>query len=163
LDERLLESCRPLLPVPGAATRKAVAVKLAAAEDGYLVLHPGAGSSQKHWPMERWQALTDLLLADGHTLVFTGNTTAEQATVAALIVGRGGCVALCARLSWPEFVSVVADSRLLVGIDSVAGHVAAAVNVPCVVIGTGIPHPAHWRPRNPLCRVLTHPVPCSPC
>jgi ADP-heptose:LPS heptosyltransferase len=126
----------------------------------YVILHPGAGSALKEWPRKCWMELIQLLRADGHTLVFTG-TAAEKPCVDEMAPTE--CVNLCGRLSWPEFVATVRGARALVGVDSVAGHVAAAVGTPWVVIASGIPHPAHWRPRGAPGQVVTHPVACSPC
>jgi ADP-heptose:LPS heptosyltransferase len=44
-----------------------------------------------------------------------------------------------------------------------AGHLASAVGTPCVVIGNGISHPSHWRPRGEAVAVVRKDVPCAPC
>lgn len=129
----------------------------------YLVVHMGAGLKLKEWPEERWQALVNRLLEDGHSLVFTGNG-AQQAREADLVIGnRSRCENLCDRLSWSEFVQVIRAAQLVVSIDSVAGHIAAAVDTPSVVIASGINRAAQWKPLHPRSTTVTHPVSCAPC
>jgi heptosyltransferase-2 len=48
-------------------------------------------------------------------------------------------------------------------VDSVAGHVAAAVGTPCVIAYSGITDPVLWGPRGSAATVVRHPVPCAPC
>jgi len=129
----------------------------------YLVFHLGTGAAWKEWPREKWRALAEALCQRGHDLVFTGNREAERRLIQEVSRGLPSCVDLCGRLTLREFAAVLREARLLIGVDSVAGHLAAAVGTPCVVIAGGITHPAHWRPRSDRSRVLRHPVPCSPC
>jgi len=130
---------------------------------GYLVLHLGAGSPTKQWPLGRWRELARELWADGHVLVFTGKGPAEKEAVRRTCAGLDRCIDLCDRASWRDFVAVVAGARAVVTVDSVAGHVAAATGTPSVVLWTGINRRAHWRPLSELATVVTHPVGCAPC
>ena len=129
----------------------------------YVVLHPGAGAAQRVWPEECWRGLAEKLVEHGHRLVFTGNGEGEKRTIGRISEGMAGCVNLCGRLTWREFVAVIREASLVVGVESVVGHVAAAVETPYVAIYGGVTHPAHWRPRGGKGRVLSHPVPCAPC
>lgn len=131
--------------------------------DDYLVLHPGAGAAFKEWPAEKWRGLAERLVAGGRRIVFTGHGDAETRTIERIRTGLDGCVSLCGRLSWRDFVAVIAGARLAVGVESVVGHVAAAVGTPCVVVYGGVSDPTHWRPWGEQVRVLTHPVACAPC
>src|SRR5262245_39691017 len=129
----------------------------------YIVLHAGAGANFKEWPVQQWRQLVQQLRSVGYQLVFTGNGERERQTCAAIMEGQSGCVNYCGRLSWRQFVGTVRRARLVIGVDSVAGHVASATGTPCVVLATGIPHPKHWVPCGPDVRVLRHSVACSPC
>ena len=64
---------------------------------------------------------------------------------------------------WETFVSWIQGAKLLISVDSVAGHVAAAFQVPTVVLFCGMSSISEWRPQNPRAEVLMHPVPCAPC
>jgi ADP-heptose:LPS heptosyltransferase len=131
--------------------------------DDYLLLHMGAGLPIKEWPRERWAELIDELLAAGHTLVFTGSGEEQGREAQALVAGRSNCFDLCNRLDWSGFVAAVAAARLVVCVDSVAGHVAGAVGTPVVVLTSGINRPGHWIPVGDRAAIVTHPVPCAPC
>jgi ADP-heptose:LPS heptosyltransferase len=129
----------------------------------YLVIHMGAGLPLKEWPRERWERLTEELLAAGHTLVFTGSGEDQAREAESLARGRASCYNLCSRLDWSGYVRAVADARLMVCVDSVAGHVAAAVGTPVVVLMSGTSRPRQWVPRGEQVRMLTNVVPCAPC
>ncbi|MBV9772317.1 MAG: glycosyltransferase family 9 protein [Gemmatimonadetes bacterium] len=129
----------------------------------YLLLHMGAGLQLKEWPAAKWHALAGHLLAEGHTLVFTGAGAAQAAEADRAIGGRAGCHNLCDRLSWNEFAGTVAGARLVVSVDSVAGHLAAGAGVPAVVLTSGMNPIVQWRPLGERVRVLTHATPCAPC
>jgi ADP-heptose:LPS heptosyltransferase len=128
----------------------------------FVLLHMGTGAACKEWPLANWQELTRRLLASSHTVVLTGQGAKERRRCQRVALDSPRCVNVCDRLSWNEYVAVVRHARGVIAVDSLAGHVAAAVGTPCVVIGNGINHPAHWRPLG-VSRVLLHPVPCAPC
>lgn len=129
----------------------------------YLLLHMGAGLQLKEWPADRWHTLVGELLDDGHTLVFTGTGAAQAEAADRAIGGRARCHNLCDRLSWGGFVEAVAGARLVVSVDSVAGHLASGAEVPVVVLTSGMNPIAQWRPLGERVRVMTHAMPCAPC
>jgi ADP-heptose:LPS heptosyltransferase len=129
----------------------------------FLLFHMGTGAAFKEWPLPCWRHLAERVIGAGHVLAFTGSSGAERRTSDAVMAGLDRCLNLCGRLTWPEFVTTVRAARLLVGVDSVAGHVAALVGTPCVVVSSGITNPGQWGPRGTACKVLSHPVPCAPC
>lgn len=130
---------------------------------GYIQLHPGSGNAIKDWPEASWRELAETLAMRGHPLVFTGNGAREQHLCGRLSAALPACRDYSGRLSWPQFVAVVRGARVLIGVDSIAGHLAAALGTPCVVVSTGITGPTLWRPVGPSVRVLRHPVGCMPC
>lgn len=157
----------PVLPPldgqdPGIAAFRAERGAAGLREEDYLVFHVGAADDFRDWPAGRWRALAEAFIARGHTPVFTGMGPRDAALIGEITAGLGGCVSLCDRLSWGGFVAAVAGARLLVCVDTVAGHVAAAAGTPCAVITAGR-WPYLWRPLGPVTRVLTAPVPCAPC
>ena len=131
----------------------------------YVVLHIGSGSEIKKWPADRWRTLAKALIERGHFLVFTGAGTAESAQVAAVANGLDSNAALnlAGTLDWQQFLQVVKFAAVLIGVDSVAGHVAANFSVPGVTIATGIVTPELWRPLSHHAVVLSGDVPCAPC
>lgn len=135
----------------------------ATSNDGYIVLHVGTGLECKEWSLEGWRGVAQQLTQRGFPLVFTGSGQREERHISAIVSGLTRCHNLSGRLSWQESVSVIKHARMVICADSVMAHVAATFDIPCVVIGSGIVTPAHWRPRSPNAVVLMKPVPCSPC
>lgn len=127
----------------------------------YVVLHPGTGSPCKEWPLDHWIAFTGELAARGWTLVLTGQGAREAAAIAAIVAAVPQAHDLCDRLSWGQLRQVIAGARLLVGVDSMAGHLAAADGTPLVVINGGTVRLAWWRPLAG--QVLAASLECAPC
>lgn len=129
----------------------------------YVVLHMGSGSALKDWPESSWAVLARQLLAQGHRLVLTGTGAREKEKIERFRREIPETLDLCDRLTWKEFVEVIANARLLVASDSVAAHVATAVDTPAVVTGHGMTNLHLWRPASPRTKVVMHPVSCAPC
>lgn len=128
----------------------------------YRIVHMGSGAPQREFPIKFWRELAGQLSAQG-TLVFTGRGKREMEKITAAIQGLQNCVNACDRLSWGGFVAAVRHAEVLYGVESMAGHVAAAVGTPCVVVYGGAAGPARWRPEGKDCIVVTNHVPCAPC
>lgn len=151
------ELARPNIP------RKSVDVERIAGRGDYVVLHLGSGSALKDWPESSWALLGRQLVAQSRRLVLTGTGVREREKVERFRRAVPEALDLCDRLNWKEFVEVIAHARLLVASDSVAAHVASAVDTPAVVTGHGMTNLYLWRPASPRATVLMHPVPCAPC
>ncbi len=128
---------------------------------GYIVIHIGPGSPLKEWPLENWQKLVAKL--QNHPLIFTGKGEREKEQIDLIIQGRKGCINLADRLTWDEYTAILQDAKLLIGVDSVPGHLAACYGTPSVLIYSGMSNIHHWSPRSPHCTILTNHMPCSPC
>jgi ADP-heptose:LPS heptosyltransferase len=129
----------------------------------YIVIHPGGGAGFKAWPPDHWRSLVQALSTRGHCIVLTGRGAVERATIEAIIENMPGCLNLCDVLNWEQFIEILQNARLLIGIDSVAGHLAAAVDTPSVLIYTGTANLKNFGPLSEKCDLLIYPVPCSPC
>jgi ADP-heptose:LPS heptosyltransferase len=129
----------------------------------YLVLHMASGSPMREWPREKWRELAAQLAADGHHLVFTGTGDPQRQAADDVARGLPRCANLCGQLGWHEFIHVVKSAELVVCVETVASHIAAAVGTPCVALWTGVARLSHWRPFGAESVVLTNPVPCAPC
>ena len=129
----------------------------------YLVIHMGSGNPIKEWPTEHWHLLCQKLTADGHTLAFTGKGEKEAHAIHSVIQDLPRCINLCDRLSWEEFIALIKEAKLLIGVDTGPGHIAAATATPSVLIYSGINPIQHWSPFSPTAHILMHPMPCYPC
>ena len=130
---------------------------------GFVVLHPGTGAAHKAWPMAHWRELAARLRADEHRVVVTGTGIAEAKIAKRILQDIPDGVNWCGQLSWREFRGVMYAARAVVGVDSVAVHVAAGDGTPCVAIMPGVNDIDQWRPLGERCAVVTNLTPCAPC
>jgi ADP-heptose:LPS heptosyltransferase len=128
-----------------------------------VVIHPGSGAGFKSWPLDRWRVVVKSLSDRGYRMIFTGRGASEAKNIEALSRDIPNSLKLCDRLDWAQFIEVIEGARLLVGIDSVAGHIAAAVDTPSVLAYAGTVNPATFGPLSEKLRLLSYPVPCTPC
>lgn len=129
----------------------------------FIVVHVGSGNPIKEWPIEKWKELCKKLVDAGHYLVFTGKGKRELDAIQCISSGLKNSLNLCDRLSWEECITLIKTAKALIGVDSGAGHVAAATDTPAILLFTGI-HPIElWKPLSAKAHALIHPVPCHPC
>jgi len=112
----------------------------------YIILHPGTGDPDKEWPVTHWIALAQRLAAEGQRLALTGRGPREAAIIAEIGTAVPSAVNLCDALSWVQLRQVIKDARLLVGVDSMAAHLAAASATPFVGLFSGQARLTWWRP-----------------
>jgi ADP-heptose:LPS heptosyltransferase len=129
----------------------------------YAVLHVGAGLPRKEWPVEHWRRVAAELASSDLAIVLTGTGHRQRTMTERVSSGQTDVVNLCDQLDWEEFRSVVRGARIVLSVDTVAMHIAAAEGVPCVALMTGMDDPARWRPVGGHTTVLSEPVHCSPC
>lgn len=129
----------------------------------YAVLHMGPGSARKRWPAEKWHSVAQRLVASGTPIVLTGAGAPDADLAVVLARQIPEVVNLCGQLSWDEFRHVLKRAKLVLSVDTVATHLAAASDTPCVALVTGMDDPTRWRPIGNQVTVLSEPVVCSPC
>lgn len=106
---------------------------------GAVVLHPGAASGARRWPVDRFAAVAAALRAAGHRVVVTAGP-AERDLAAAV-----GAEVLTPDL--PQLAALVADAAALVCGDTGVAHLATAYGTPSVLLFGPTP-PAEWGPRS---------------
>lgn len=152
----------------GDAARKTIAADpVAPCDDGrpLVVLHVGAGTQAKRWPVEYWRALVGRLIVEGDARVaLLGGE--EDVETARSIAGPRRLADVCdrtGRYSLAETAALIERAALFVGPDSGPAHLAAAVGTPVVAIFSGTNDPLQWRPWGSRVEVVRNVVPCSPC
>jgi heptosyltransferase-2/heptosyltransferase-3 len=132
---------------------------------GLVVLHPGAGSPLKAWPLERFATVgADLSARLGARLVVTGSA-AEWPLAARLCAALPeGTLNLAGRLDWRMLEALLRRAALVVGIDSGPLHLAVAAGTPSIVL-FGPADPVQFGPWGPpgRHRVIAADMPCRPC
>jgi ADP-heptose:LPS heptosyltransferase len=129
---------------------------------GYAVLHPGASSPSRRWPIASFAEVADRLHAEGLRVVVTG--AAEEVDLASRVERRcrAAVLNLCGATDLPGLALLLRDTAVLVGNDTGTAHLAAAVGARSVTIFQP-GDPRRWAYEGPSHRVLVPGVPCAPC
>ncbi|GAC1396837.1 MAG: glycosyltransferase family 9 protein [Vulcanimicrobiaceae bacterium] len=128
------------------------------ASPGNLTLiHPGAASGSRRWPLERWAIVARELVRRGHDVALTGTPeefalTSAIAAKASLPPGRN----LAGTTDLVGLSALVGGARLLLSSDTGVAHLAFAHRTPSITL-FGPTSPAHWGPPGKQRhRVLWH-------
>jgi heptosyltransferase III len=127
------------------------------AGDGVLI-HPGAGSPRKRWPLERFLLLAERLRSGGRRVDFLLGPADEALRPA--LAERG------ARIHRPQDLTELARrlraAAAFIGNDSGVSHLAGWLGLRSVVI-FGPSDPERWRPYGCAAAVVQPPLACRPC
>jgi len=121
-----------------------------------LALHPGSGSERKNWPEAKWTGLLGYLMdSTGFDLLLVGGEAEGrrlQRLAAALPPAR---CQVAQSLPLADLAHRLAGCRAFIGHDSGISHLAAAVDLPGVVLW-GDTAEEIWRPPSEKMVVLRH-------
>jgi heptosyltransferase-2 len=123
-----------------------------------IAIHPGSGSEEKNWPLERFIELAAALFQsseDSRLLLIEGEADEERAMELARAL-PGERVSRVTNLPLSDLAGLLQNCALFLGHDSGISHLAAAVGTPCVLL-FGPTDPAIWAPANLQVRVLRAP------
>lgn len=151
---------------------EALAIALGPADDAeasalgvprpYALLHPGATSPSRRWPLERFAAVGDALAARGFAVALSGVPGEEAATAGVAGAMRAPAVDLCGRTGLGGYAALLRDASLLVANDTGSAHLAAAVGTPSVTLFLS-GDPVRWSHAAPRHAVARTQVECNPC
>jgi len=123
-----------------------------------ILLHPGAGSKRKRWPISNFLEVEAVLKADGLKPEFILGP-AEEDLVDAL-TGMNRTVHILADLT--ELAALLKSAGGYIGNDSGASHLAAFVGLPATVI-FGPADPKRWTPVGRAVEIVRPEMECCPC
>lgn len=110
--------------------RQAFAEKLPSRKPYVMFLH-GTTWPSKHWPEENWRALAEYCNAQGwHVYLPWGSE--EERLRAERLAHNLEHVNVLARLSLNDIAAWLAGAHACVAVDTGLGHLAAALDVPCI-------------------------------
>ncbi|CNI70721.1 putative lipopolysaccharide core biosynthesis protein [Yersinia frederiksenii] len=104
----------------------------------YILIQPSARWKFKTWASESFSQLINHLTEQGETVLLTGGKDQAELDYIADIIA--GCVQpekvinLSGQLALPELAVLIDNAKLFIGVDSVAMHMAAALQTPAVVL-----------------------------
>jgi ADP-heptose:LPS heptosyltransferase len=106
-----------------------------------VVLHPGAASAARRWPIGRWIAVARALRSDGADLVLTGSEGELCGAIARHVMAENAS----GRLPIGDLVTLLASARLALSADTGLAHLATATGTRSVTLFGPTP-PAWWGP-----------------
>ena len=134
----------------------------------YFIIFPGASTLIKQWPLDQFAAVIDQVSQRYDLLPVLCGSPSERALCAELGSRAGSsCIDYSGRTSLAELAEVIRGARFLVGNDTSAVHIAAAVGAPSVCIlggghyGRFMPYPEHLDGVKPLAAM--HRMECFNC
>jgi ADP-heptose:LPS heptosyltransferase len=112
------------------------------------VVHVGAGSPARQWPVVRWAEVARTLAEDGHDVVFTGSPSeAELVERTRRLAGLGPTTDLSGGCTALELAGLIQRARLVLSTDTGVSHLATAFRRPSVTV-FGPTSPVLWGPPD---------------
>jgi ADP-heptose:LPS heptosyltransferase len=131
--------------------------RLLGAESGFrtIVISPGSGGKRKCWPMERFAAVIEQLVASGwRAVVVLG--PAEEHLAGRTCFRSSDEVIVVQPPDLSRLAGLLHGADLYLGNDSGPSHIAAAVGAPSVIL-FGPTDPDLWAPRGRSVEVIRSP------
>jgi predicted lipopolysaccharide heptosyltransferase III len=158
------------LNLPAEAREKADALRQHAKIDNqFIVFHPGSARVEKFWEPGRWAAVIEHARVNYDCVLTGGTSTLEQKHLRRIeaklrpnfdVAGASSSAAatrlvvdLSGKTDLLTLAALIAQTRLLVTVDSAPLHLAAATHTPQVAL-FGPTNPFHWRPRQSPTAIL---------
>jgi ADP-heptose:LPS heptosyltransferase len=115
--------------------------------ESYVCLHAGASVPSRCWSGDRFAAVGDRLAQLGWRVVLTGSAVERGLAESIARIMQAPVINLAGRTSLGTLAALLQDSRLLVCNDTGISHLAAALQVPSVVIFSAS-DPKRWAPLD---------------
>jgi len=109
-------------------------------DEEYVVIAPRAVAASRRWGAQNYAALAAKICGDMNLRVLLLGTAGERADGDIIACENPGVVNLCGQTEIGQAAAILVGARLFVGNDSGLAHLAAAVQVPLVVLsGADLP------------------------
>ncbi|MCE5340778.1 MAG: lipopolysaccharide heptosyltransferase I [Planctomycetaceae bacterium] len=104
-------------------------------KDNYAVIVPGATVDEKKWPVENFAALAEKINGKYQSGIVAVGVKSESETVEKIQKAAGvPVVNLAGKTNIPQLVALLAGAKAVISNDTGPAHIAAALNVPMVLI-----------------------------
>jgi len=144
-------------------TRQIIAAEKIPTDSGWISINPFSRWSYKEWGMEKWRQLMSFIWRKYNMPVLIIGSVEEKERTAKLMQDASSPVYnFAGKTSLRESPALLQMSRLHIGVDSAAPHIAAAVGTPTITI-YGPSDWRDWAPPGEKNKVVASDMPCSPC
>ena len=117
-----------------------------------VMMHPGSGSPQKNWPIQKFAALATRVVEELGIKVVLSLGEADETAARSLKEMKCG-LPILSGCSLVELASALSFCKGYVGNDSGITHIAAALGIPVVAL-YGPTDPEAWGPRGPNVKTI---------
>ncbi len=137
---------------------------LGVGEHPFILVHPASRGRHKCWQSEKYAEVINRLLANGWRVLLSGAPDAQEQALLDSIVAQCPQAPhnLCGELSLLELAALIERASVLLCVDSVPMHMAAALDTPLVAL-FGPTEERQWGPASSRARVLASARDCRPC
>jgi len=126
----------------------------------YAVIHSTSRWTYKQWLPERWAAVADFLANKGLKVMFTHGPGEALHIEKILASSKNQHLKIKENLSLRQLGRLIQRARLFLGVDTVAMHIAAAVQTPSVAL-FGPSSEWSWRPWQAPHELVLGECPCK--
>jgi len=125
-------------------------------KDNYCVFHPVSRRNVKQWKQESFAFLADHYSNLGTKVVMTSGPNNKEKEYLQSInkLSNSEITDLGGKTTLYDLAALIEGAKFFVGLDSVASHIAAAVNTPGVTL-FGPTRPENWRPWSEKIDVIS--------
>jgi ADP-heptose:LPS heptosyltransferase len=132
-------------------------------ENGWVSINPFSRWAYKEWDLDKWKQLASFIWQKYKLpTVVTGSTEERKRADALTANGYFPMYNLAGKTTIREIAALLQMSRLHIGVDSAAPHIAAAVGTPTITI-YGPSDWRDWAPAGDKNMVVLPDMECSPC
>lgn len=139
-------------------------------KNDYYVLCPGAGLGSRQWPLSNYKDLSEIIYHEtGWNGIICGGLGEEHLGDFLVRNSKTPLKNIIGKTSLEELISLIANARILIGNETGAVHIAAAVSTPSVCIlggghfGRFIPYPVDIETNKPKPIAVFHKMDCFNC
>jgi ADP-heptose:LPS heptosyltransferase len=116
-------------------------------EKPWLILHPGVSEKKREYPIESWIETAKKLVKDLHVrIILTGTATEKHITDRIVEAVGKDIYSLSGELALGEFMALISHAPLVLCVNTVTAHIAAATHTPVIVL-YALTNPQHapWK------------------
>jgi ADP-heptose:LPS heptosyltransferase len=117
----------------------------------FICIHPGARDKRRRWPVEHFAFIANNLATHGYSAILTGSGEEKEVLHElgqAIHAPALNIVEAFGHVGMGELAAILRRSRLLVSNDTGVSHIAAALQVPSVIVFSPFSDYNRWRPLD---------------